>query len=142
MGPSFTGSIHEIDADISQFRLRLSVLPRDHPLPIGVSMLGMQLLARYGQSNQKDDLDKSILHFTESLLFSPLSWLAHGPVILDVLYLIALSLSERSRVSKEPEVLFTQLNISAICETWHIPRSSRASKSPQRLWKRWNCRWS
>ena len=104
MGPSFAESIHEIDAEISQFRLRLSVLPRGHSLrPIGVSILGIQLLARYFLSKQQDDLDKSILHFTESLLFSPLSWLAHGPVILDVLYLIALSLSERSRVSEEPE---------------------------------------
>jgi CHAT domain-containing protein len=52
---------------------------------------------------RKDDLDKSILYLTESLLSPPLSWLAHGPLILKVLYHLALSLSERSRVSKEPE---------------------------------------
>ena len=104
MGASFTGSIREIDANISQSRQELSTLPRDHPLrPNCVRLLGVKLLARYGESNQKDDLDKSIIHLTESLLFSPLSWLTPGPAILDVLYYLALSLSERSRVSKEPE---------------------------------------
>ena len=63
----------------------------------------MQLLARYGQSKQQDDLDKSILHFTESLLFPPLSWLAHGPKILDVLYFLARSIFVRSIASEEPE---------------------------------------
>jgi hypothetical protein len=63
----------------------------------------MQLLERYGLSNQKDDLDKSILYLTESLLISPLSWLAHGWLIGGVLYHLALSLFVRSSVSKEPE---------------------------------------
>ena len=104
MGPSFTGSIHEIDARISQSRLLLSTLPRGHSLrPIGVSILGIRLLARYCQSKQQDDLDKSILHLTESLLFSPLSWLPFGPMILDVLYYLSHSLSERSSASEEPE---------------------------------------
>ena len=40
---------------------------------------------------------------TESLLFPPLSWLAQDPTILEVLYNLALSLAERSSVSREPE---------------------------------------
>ena len=38
-----------------------------------------------------------------SLLFSPLSWLAQGPMIFQVLYDLARSLFKRSRVSKKPE---------------------------------------
>jgi CHAT domain-containing protein len=63
----------------------------------------MALSDRYKLSNQRDDLDKSILYLTESLLLSPLSWLAHGPMIVEVLYHLALSLLTRSRLSKEPE---------------------------------------
>ena len=104
MGLSFTGLYHEIGAHISQILPLLSALPRDHPLrPICAYVSGIQLFVRYWQSDQKNELDKSILRFTESLLFSPLLWLARGPIILDALYFLALSLTERSRVSKEPE---------------------------------------
>ena len=97
-------TIHEIDADISQSQQRLSVLARYHPLrSISASRLAFQLGERYELSNQKDDLDNSILYLTESLLFSPLSWLAHGTMILEGFYCLAFSLSERSRVSGEPE---------------------------------------
>ena len=93
-----------MEADISQFRELISALPLDHPLhPSCACLLGMQLLARYCQSKQQDDLDKSILRIMESLLFSPLSWLAHGPMILDVLYFLALSIFARSSASEEPE---------------------------------------
>ena len=103
MGPSFTGPIHEIDADISQSQQELSALARYHPLrPIRASRLAFHLLERCVLSKQKDDLDKSILYLTESLLFSPFSWASHGPMVPQVLYYLALSLSERSYMSKEP----------------------------------------
>ena len=123
MGPSFTGSIHEIDAEISQFRLLLSVLPRGHSLrPNGVSFLGMQLLARYGQSKQQDDLDKSILHLTESLLSSPLWWLAQGHMILDDLYYLAFSLSKRSSASEEPEgAIYAATYLRHLRDSAHTP---------------------
>ena len=109
LGPSFTGSIHEIDADISQSCQELSALPRYHPLrSIGASRLGFQLLKRYWMSNQKEDIDKSILCLTESLLLSPLSCISLGPMILGVFYSLVLTLFDRSRVSKEPEdVIYT-----------------------------------
>ena len=104
MGPSFTGPIHEIVADISKFRLLLSALPRHHPLrPICASFLALWLNERFALLNQRDDIDKAILYFTDALLSSPLSWLAHGPVIVDVLLLLAFSLRRRSEASKEPE---------------------------------------
>jgi tetratricopeptide (TPR) repeat protein len=104
MGPSFTGPIHEIAADISQFRQRCSALPRYHPRrPICAYRLARALSDRYQLLNQKGDLEKSILYLTESLLLSPLSWLAHGTMILEVLSQLALSLANRSRVSRESE---------------------------------------
>ena len=86
----------------------------------------MQLLAHYRQSKQKqkqqDDLDKSILHLTKSLLFSPLSWLPLGPLIFDVLYYLALSLLERSRGSKEPEgAIYAAIYLRYLRNSAHIP---------------------
>jgi tetratricopeptide (TPR) repeat protein len=102
--PSFTEPIHEIAANISHFRQRRSTLPRYHPdRPTCAYRLARSLYDRYQLVNQKDDLDKSILYVTESLLLSPLSWLAHGPMILEVLSQLALSISNRSKMSKEPE---------------------------------------
>ncbi|KAN0140695.1 hypothetical protein V8E53_001522 [Lactarius tabidus] len=71
--------IHDIAADISKWKLRLSALPRCHPLrPICAGNLAFQLLERNALSNQKDDLDKSILYLTETLLFSSHALLARG----------------------------------------------------------------
>ena len=104
MGPSFTGPIHEITADISKFRLRLSTLARSHPLrPFLAYLLALQLFERYSLLNQKDDIDKTILYLTESLLLSPLSWLAHGLMIVEALFSLSHSLLERSNLSEEPE---------------------------------------
>ena len=43
------------------------------------------------------------MYLAESLLSPPLPWLGRGPIILDVLFDLALSLLERSRVSEEHE---------------------------------------
>jgi len=50
-----------------------------------------------------DDLDKSILHLTESILFPPHSWLEHGPLIFRALFFLAFTLFARSAVSGVPE---------------------------------------
>ena len=63
----------------------------------------MTQLQRHTLSNQKEDLDKAILYFTKSILFPPRSWLAHGPMILEALFLLALALVKRLVVSKLPE---------------------------------------
>jgi hypothetical protein len=99
--------MHEIAADISQFRLLLSALSRSHHFhPICAYHLAGVLSDRYVLLNQMDDLDNSILYLSESLLLSPHSWLAHGPMILDVLYFLAFSLCQRAVASHEPEDAF------------------------------------
>ncbi|KAN0141130.1 CHAT domain containing protein [Lactarius tabidus] len=96
--------IHEIAADISQYRERLSAIPRDHPLrPVCARRLALELHKRYMLLNQKDDLDNSILYLTESLLSPTSSWLSHGRGIVEDLFNLASSLLARSRLSEEPE---------------------------------------
>ena len=63
----------------------------------------MTSLQQYMLSNQREDLDKAILHFTESLLLSPRLWLEHDPMILEALFLLSLSLVKRLMASKLPE---------------------------------------
>ncbi|KAI9445638.1 CHAT domain-containing protein [Lactarius psammicola] len=55
------------------------------------------------RSNQREDLDKAILHFTEALLLSPRSWLESSRVVLTALFHLAFALLERSKVSNQPE---------------------------------------
>ena len=82
----------------------LSALPRHHPhRPFCSCFLGWKFLKRYALLNQRDDIDKAILYFTDSLLSPTLSWLAHGPKVVVAFRLLALSLGRRSEVSKEPE---------------------------------------
>jgi hypothetical protein len=71
--------------------------------------LALQRISRHKLSNQREDLDKAIVLFTESILIPPLSWLQHGPIILKVFLALATSLLARSDVSKQPE--------DAICAT-------------------------
>ena len=67
---------------------------------------------RYRQLNQREDLDKEIVHLTELILLSPLSWLQRGPIILSSVYLLASALILRSNASKRPE--------DAICATKYL----------------------
>jgi tetratricopeptide (TPR) repeat protein len=106
----FTGSIREIDSSITKLQHGLSILPRSDPRrPFCVHGIALGQLLRHRLSNQREDLDKAIVNFTESILLSPLSWLQHGPEILDALFQLAHVLFLRSNVSKQPE--------DAICAT-------------------------
>ncbi|KAI9429151.1 hypothetical protein BJY52DRAFT_1200656, partial [Lactarius psammicola] len=98
------GSIHEIDSLITQFQHVLSISSRYDPRRhLTVYLLAMLRLQRHMQSNQREDLDKAILHFTELLLLTPRSWLENGRLILTALFYLAFALVQRSRVSNQPE---------------------------------------
>ncbi|KAH9162081.1 hypothetical protein EDB89DRAFT_670304 [Lactarius sanguifluus] len=101
-------SINNVDARIILYRLihrrRLSISSQaDFSRPIFLLGMAMTRLERHMLSNQIKDLETSILHLTESLLFPLRSWLEHGPEILDALFFLALALIKRSEVSKRPE---------------------------------------
>ncbi|KAH9032343.1 CHAT domain-containing protein [Lactarius deliciosus] len=69
------------------------------------SLLGLATtrLRRYMQSNQREDLDKAILHLTESILLPPSSWLEQGPVILTALFFLGLAFSKRLIMTNQLE---------------------------------------
>ncbi|KAF8267574.1 CHAT domain-containing protein [Lactarius quietus] len=68
-----------------------------------VLCLAEMRLQRHTQSNQKEDVDKAILHLTEAILFPPRSWLEHDTTILAALFLLALALVQRLIEYKLPE---------------------------------------
>ncbi|KAH9057013.1 CHAT domain-containing protein [Lactarius deliciosus] len=97
-------SIHEIDSFLTYAQDLLSSLPRSHPLrPARVYDLALERLNRYKLSKQKEDLDKAILHFTESIFLQPRSWPGTKPNILQILFNLAVTLNKRSNGSKQPE---------------------------------------
>ena len=109
----FSGSIHTDTGTIDSFigiltgtfaRETLNGFPRLHPIRHTIkSTLGLLRLVRFALSNQKEDLDKSIIYLTESVLFPSPWWQMRGTEILQTLCCLAVALFKRSRVNKLPE---------------------------------------
>ncbi|KAI0255287.1 hypothetical protein BJV78DRAFT_1358864 [Lactifluus subvellereus] len=98
-------SISSIDNEISCYQDILSPLPRSHPLrPRYVQALAVAYFKRYTLSSQMDDLDKTILHYTEAI-FLPLPFPSDGHCrnIFQLLFSLTDALIHRARQSKEPE---------------------------------------
>ena len=99
-----TGSIHEIDSSITQLRHNLSIFHRSDPVRLkSMISLAQKRLDRYTLSNQREDLDKAVVHYTESILLSPLSLLQGGLIIHAALFSLANTLLLRSNLSKQPD---------------------------------------
>ncbi|KAH9057542.1 CHAT domain-containing protein [Lactarius vividus] len=93
-----------VDPIITHSQQFPSILSRSDPLrPAILFDLAAKQLERYVLSSQKEDLDNSILHLTESTLLQPRSWLQRGPYILAALFLLASALLKRSKLSNQPE---------------------------------------
>ena len=77
---------------------------RSDPVRPAVSLsLAQKQFLRYTLSNDKEDLDKSIFHLTESILHPPHSWLENGSLLLRALFILAIALFKRSKESNQPE---------------------------------------
>ena len=61
----------------------------------------MAQFVRYSKLHQKDDLDKSILHYTEAILLPPMFWTSLN--IFQTLFFLAIALIERSEEFEQPE---------------------------------------
>ncbi|KAH9055415.1 CHAT domain-containing protein [Lactarius vividus] len=97
-------SITDIDGHIAFLQSVLSWHPRSHSIHImGVYALAMTRFARYTLSQQKEDLDKSILHFTEAILLPPVSQDGLSLDIFQLLFGLARALLYRSRDFEKPE---------------------------------------
>ncbi|KAH9037567.1 hypothetical protein EDB84DRAFT_1480984 [Lactarius hengduanensis] len=97
-------SIHEIDSFITLSQLFLSISFRsNHLRPVSVLSLAMARFQRHLLSNQREDLDMSIFHLTDSVLLPPRSWLEHGSTILQAFFVLVIVLVKQSLVSKRPD---------------------------------------
>ncbi|KAF8258271.1 CHAT domain-containing protein [Lactarius quietus] len=98
------GSIDEIDSDITQYQDILSILSRSDPCRfLFLLELAKRREERFLLSNQREDLDKSICHFTESILLLPLWLLEPCPIFLGFFFFLASALLMRSKVYKQPD---------------------------------------
>ncbi|KAH9017629.1 hypothetical protein EDB85DRAFT_661973 [Lactarius pseudohatsudake] len=96
-------SIHEIDSIIADSQHVILALPIFHQYRAAVYLLATARFGRYKLSHQKDDLDKTILHLTESVLLQPWSLPGPKPSILLIFLNLAVALCLRSNDSKQPE---------------------------------------
>jgi len=93
----FLGHLYELDNDIYSLQNVVLLLPRSNPRrALCVYDLARAKLVRYHLSRQKDDLDQSILHFTEAI-YLPLPWSSY-PLILVMLYSLTLAILYRAKL--------------------------------------------
>src|SRR6266851_2439062 len=102
LSPIFSDLLREYDADISLYQYALSLLPRSAPTHASdVYRLATARLGRNLLSNQQDDLEQSILGFTEAILSLPLP--LPFPDINQAFHSLTLATSLRAEELKHPE---------------------------------------
>src|SRR5712671_3334010 len=104
----FSGRLHQYDAEISSYQYALSLLPRSAPTHASdVYHLATARLLRYSLLNHQpeDDLEESILGFTEAILSLPLPRDSPLPFpnINSAFHSLAVAISLRGDKSKHPE---------------------------------------
>jgi len=88
---------------IPVFQRRATTLPRTSPIRIAfIQALAIALNGRYYLLGQVDDLEQSILHYTEAI-FLPRHWGGHFPNVAHNLFLIAQLLLFRAVYTVHPE---------------------------------------
>ena len=79
-------------------------LPRSEPVRLTILYgLAVARSRRYKLSSKREDLDKAILHFTETMFFPPRSWIENSINILEALFQLAAMLVDHFIVFKHPE---------------------------------------
>jgi CHAT domain-containing protein/tetratricopeptide (TPR) repeat protein len=101
VSPFLTVSITDIDNCITDVQNCLSLFPRSDKKHIEwVHLLAKARFARYKLSQLKEDLDKSILHYTEAIFLPPA---AHSLNLVQLICRLALALIYRSKRFDQPE---------------------------------------
>ena len=113
MSTLLTVSITDVDNNIAIVQESLSIFPRSHPMyNSAVHTLAKARFLRYTTySHKKEDLDKSILHYTESILLPNLpppppifgGIPSPKPNIIETLFRLAIALLERSDEFEQPD---------------------------------------
>jgi len=97
----FLGHLYELDNDIHLLQNVLSLSSRSDPRrALCVYDLARAKLVRYHLSRQQDDLDQSILHFTEAICL-PLPWSSYQLIIV-LLYSLTLAMLFRATAYGQP----------------------------------------
>ncbi|KAH8981067.1 CHAT domain-containing protein [Lactarius akahatsu] len=129
MDPERFDSITDIDNDIANAQSSLSLYPRsDHTHIVGLHVLTISRFARYELLQEKEDLDKSIVHCTEAIFL--LSFYRAGLYFnaIQLLFHLAFSLLRRFNESKRPEDVKSSLEYlwylrGLPLESFDIPRN-------------------
>ncbi|KAH9059785.1 CHAT domain-containing protein [Lactarius vividus] len=135
-----TDSIADTDYAISSIQDSISRFSRLHPKHItSVYGLAMTRFARYRLSQQKKDLDKSILHFTEAILLPPVSWTRPPFNVARRLFYLAMALLSRSKDFGQTKdvkcsIEYFQCLRGLPLESFDIPRNNIVALLIQALW--------
>ena len=96
----FLGHLHELDNNIYWFQTLLVSSPKSDPWR-ALKVYGLALLKfdRYQLSRQQDDLDQSLLRFTEAI-FLPLPW-SSCPLTIAIFYSLTLAIFSRANAYRQ-----------------------------------------
>ena len=140
MSTLLTVSITDIDNNIAIVQESLSVFPRSHPVyNYSVHTLATARFLRYTTySHQKEDLDKSILHYAESILLLNLPTFPFQNVI-ETLFRLAIALLECSDTSEQPNGIKHVMEYLRYIrrfplDSFDVPRTVVTTSLIQALW--------
>ncbi|KAI9462872.1 CHAT domain-containing protein [Lactarius psammicola] len=96
-------SITDIDGYIEIAQISISLYPWSHHIHIaGVYALAKAHFDRYTLSQEKDDLDKSIVHYTEAIFLPPISQAGFPLNFVQLFFRLTSALLVRSEKFKQP----------------------------------------
>jgi CHAT domain-containing protein len=103
-----TASLTDIDGYIAIAQASLSMYPRSsHSRIIWVHILAMARFSRYKRSQtrsqQQEDLEKTIVHYTEAILLPPIARGGRFLNVVQLLFRLALAILDRSEKFERPE---------------------------------------
>ncbi|KAH9022593.1 hypothetical protein EDB84DRAFT_493680 [Lactarius hengduanensis] len=98
------GPIHEIDSLITRFQQLLASSPQpDSRRLFSVLGLAMAQFKRHMLLGRREDLDRSIFHYMQSMLLPHHLWLEHGLLFLQAQFFLASALFKRLELSKQSQ---------------------------------------
>ncbi len=109
VSPFLTVEIAEIDDRITFAQNALSLFSRfDHTHISCVHILAKARFERYTLSQQQEDLDKSILHYTEAIFLPPVSQAQGSSTnVVHLLFRLALALQDRSKFERPEDIKYS-----------------------------------
>lgn len=102
--PIFSEALNALDNYlIPHFKDAILSCPQSHPLRVlNVQSMARARFQRYRLAGQRDDLEQSILHYTEAILY-PLPWDENCRSVTQIFFQITLALAHRAKASKQPD---------------------------------------